>query len=277
MPTSFVLVSKHTGGKGIAFGKIAESDDFRSGLRMYDENDHRINGVNARPSTINLSPTSEKEYGSIRYDIGGSSTSGMPSQDGFVVTFYWDNAGRWDTQLYLPNNDAPTTATPKYRCKANNSDWGNWHSLGEKEGITVGMTDNKNFQVTTTYSAIKITLDTTIYKKSSASGMFVFEDNGVTIKRTGRYLLSGNIMASSSDTNQTLLGRIYKISGSSNTAVSEGYIPVPKNGFFTIALTPIIVSLASGDKIFLGIGGSRTGEISVAGGKRFTYLTITEL
>lgn len=52
LPTSFVLVSKRTGGKGITFGAIAEQDDLHSHLDSYFHKDLFLDGSSLKPNII---------------------------------------------------------------------------------------------------------------------------------------------------------------------------------------------------------------------------------
>ena len=52
LPTSFVLISKRTGGKGITFGAIAEQDNFHNYLDSYFHKDLFLDGSSLKPNII---------------------------------------------------------------------------------------------------------------------------------------------------------------------------------------------------------------------------------
>ena len=61
----------------------------------------------------------------MRKDVVTSSMtdSGRPGQDGHLLTMFWDSNGRWDSQLFVSNENPQTV---KVRFKDNTADYGPW-------------------------------------------------------------------------------------------------------------------------------------------------------
>lgn len=96
--------------------------------QLQDTNGHRVNGFNGRLTSLNFSKTAN-EYATTREDLLTGSVTDMSDKpgDGFVKTFYWDNSGTYDTQIYIPNN---STSTIRMRNKDGGSSWGSWNMIG---------------------------------------------------------------------------------------------------------------------------------------------------
>lgn len=75
-----------------------------------------------RPSSLdNLTRTYANSRVHMRLDIVSSSVSNSPFDgDGYLLTFFWDSDGLWDTQVFFPNGGG----TPAIRKRRNNSTWG---------------------------------------------------------------------------------------------------------------------------------------------------------
>ena len=76
----------------------------------------------------NIVPKDASEYGGMRKDVGTSSMtdSGHPGQDGHLLTMFWDNSGRYDSQFFVSNDNPPTV---KARSKASGEDYGGWTDI----------------------------------------------------------------------------------------------------------------------------------------------------
>lgn len=87
--------------------------------------DEYVGAGGTRLTSGNIVPKDASEYGGIRKDIVSDSMtdSGRPGQDGHLLTMFWDNAGRYDSQFFVSNNNPLTV---KARVKANGTDYGNW-------------------------------------------------------------------------------------------------------------------------------------------------------
>lgn len=103
--------------------------------KLYDFNGHGINLFNGRVSSINFDKT-ESEYGTKRFDLLTSAVTDLEDDpgDGFIETYYWDNSGKWDTQLYIPNGD---TGKIKIRARGNQEEWLSWRTLIDSNGGTI--------------------------------------------------------------------------------------------------------------------------------------------
>lgn len=88
-----------------------------------------------RLTSGNIVPKDASEYGGMRKDVVTSSMtdSGHPGQDGHLLTMFWDNSGRHDSQLFVSNEKQPTTV--KVRVKANEADYGPWVDLITSQNI----------------------------------------------------------------------------------------------------------------------------------------------
>ena len=65
------------------------------------------------------------QYGTMRADLATSSmTTGKPPSDGYVQTYFWDNSGQYDSQLFIPNNINGRLALRAYN--VGSSAWGDW-------------------------------------------------------------------------------------------------------------------------------------------------------
>ena len=97
--------------------------------------DEYVGAGGTRPTSGNLVPKDTSEYGGMRKDVITSSMtdSGNPGQDGHLLTMFWDNSGRHDSQLFVSNEKQPTTV--KVRVKANEADYGPWVDLITSQNI----------------------------------------------------------------------------------------------------------------------------------------------
>lgn len=274
LPTSFVLVSKRAGGKGIAFGKIAESDNFECALPIIDRNGHKVNEFNGRNSNMDYTKTSS-EYGTKRTDIVYSGSTSRPNTDGFIETYFWDNSGTYDTQVFFPNNG---TATPKYRSKGGGSSWGNWQSLGKKELVCARLSSHTNITISSTYTDYKVALSNTSYIATNTYELT--SDGGIKIKVAGTYLINANIVLYASVITD-LISMITrkKASDSSTVQVFCGYTRGDvANTWHTLSFSEFPLTVEANDIIYLNVQTSNTCTVKVAGtNSRFTYMTIKEI
>ena len=274
LPTSFVLVSKRNGGKGIAFGKIAESDNFECALSIIDRNGHKVNEFNGRNSNMDYTKTSS-EYGTKRTDIVYSGSTSRPNTDGFTETYFWDNSGTYDTQVFFPNNG---TATPKYRSKGGGSSWGNWQSLGKKELVCARLSSHTDITISSTYTNYKVALSNTSYIATNTYELT--SDGGIKIKVAGTYLINANIVLYASVITD-LISMITrkKASDSSTVQVFCGYTRGDvANTWHTLSFSEFPLTVEANDIIYLNVQTSNTCTVKVAGtNSRFTYMTIKDI
>lgn len=65
-----------------------------------------------------------------RLDISSDTmTTNKPAGDGFINTYSWDNTGKYDTQLYIPNASTVNGGRPQIRFNDNKDTWTSWKSL----------------------------------------------------------------------------------------------------------------------------------------------------
>lgn len=87
--------------------------------------DEYVGAGGTRPTSGNIKPKDATEYGGMRKDVVTSSMtdSGIPNADGHLLTMFWDNSGRYDSQVFVSESNPPAV---KVRAKANNTDYGSW-------------------------------------------------------------------------------------------------------------------------------------------------------
>ena len=108
--------------------------------------DEYVGAGGTRPTSGNIVPKDASEYGGMRKDVATSSmtNSGIPGYDGHLLTMFWDNAGRYDSQFFVSNNNPPAV---KVRTKANATDYGTWTDIITSNNIgsqTVANADRAN-------------------------------------------------------------------------------------------------------------------------------------
>ena len=66
-----------------------------------------------------------------RLDISSNSmTTGKPVADGYINSYFWDNNGSWDTQIYVPNSSTGDSGGHlQIRYKNNSANWTAWENL----------------------------------------------------------------------------------------------------------------------------------------------------
>ena len=83
---------------------------------------HWLEASQGRLADLNFSHIYTNDKVHMRLDIASSTLVSNPfSNDGYVLTFMWDNSGAYDTQIYIPDG---ANGIPKMR-KRLNSTWGN--------------------------------------------------------------------------------------------------------------------------------------------------------
>ena len=90
--------------------------------------DEYVGAGGTRPTSGNIVPKDASEYGGMRKDVVTDSMtdSGRPGYDGHLLTMFWDNRGRYDSQFFVSNN---SPLTVKVRTKANATDYGTWTDI----------------------------------------------------------------------------------------------------------------------------------------------------
>lgn len=97
--------------------------------------DEYVGAGGTRPTSGNIIPKDATEYGGMRKDVVTSSMtdSGRPGQDGHLLTMFWDNSGRNDSQVFVSNEKQPLAV--KVRAKANDADYGPWVDIITSQNI----------------------------------------------------------------------------------------------------------------------------------------------
>ena len=108
--------------------------------------DEYVGAGGTRPTSGNIKPKDATEYGGMRKDVATSSMtdSGIPGYDGHLLTMFWDNGGRYDSQFFVSNNNPPIV---KVRAKVNKTDYGTWTDIITSNNIgsqTVANADKAN-------------------------------------------------------------------------------------------------------------------------------------
>ena len=96
--------------------------------------DEYVGAGGTRLTSGNIVPKDASEYGGMRKDIVTDSMtdSGRPGSDGHLLTMFWDNSARWDTQFFV-SNESPLTV--KARTKAKGTDYGPWKDIITSDNI----------------------------------------------------------------------------------------------------------------------------------------------
>ena len=96
--------------------------------------DEYVGAGGTRLTSGNIKPKDSSEFGGMRKDVVTSSMtdSGNPGQDGHLLTMFWDNAGRWDSQFFVSNSNPPVL---KSRGKGNKTDYGAWTDVITSDNI----------------------------------------------------------------------------------------------------------------------------------------------
>ena len=96
--------------------------------------DEYVGAGGTRLTSGNIVPKDSSEYGGMRKDVVTDSMtdSGRPGTDGHLLTMFWDNPGRYDSQFFVSNN---SPLTVKARTKANGADYGPWTDIITSDNI----------------------------------------------------------------------------------------------------------------------------------------------
>lgn len=184
--------------------------------------DEYVGAGGTRPTSGNIKPKDATEYGGMRKDVVTSSMtdSGRPSMDGHLLTMFWDNTGRYDSQFFVSNDNPPVL---KARGKENASDYGPWvdvitgNNAGRKlvlQGDTVSSNSyqdaNPKLEFKNNEGSQNISLTFTDFDAVQAPASLTLNGNqgneyfiAPNIKATGKFYgnLSGNASTATSATN----------------------------------------------------------------------------
>lgn len=109
--------------------------------------DEYVGAGGTRLTSGDIVPKDASEYGGMRKDVVTSSMtdSGRQGQDGHLLTMFWDNTGRWDSQLFV---SVENPLTVKARFKDNTAEYGPWvdvitsNNIGSQTVASAGTADS---------------------------------------------------------------------------------------------------------------------------------------
>ena len=108
--------------------------------------DEYVGAGGTRLTSLNIVPKDASEYGGMRKDIVTNlvTDGSYQGRDGHLLTMFWDNAGRYDSQLFISYT---TPIAVKVRTKEDKTDYKPWVDLITSESIgsqTVANADKAN-------------------------------------------------------------------------------------------------------------------------------------
>lgn len=117
--------------------------------------DEYIGAGGTRLTSLNIVPKDASEYGGMRKDIAPASVTddNPPGANGHLLTMFWDNAARYDNQLFIAGT------TVKVRRKANETDYEPWVDIITSNNIgsqTVANAKTAN-KIVTNYTSVNLT------------------------------------------------------------------------------------------------------------------------
>lgn len=139
-----IFVRAKNNGTWTSWVRVAKAGEIPTSLPANGGTAQYSNVLNAwtktRQSAGNISPKDANEYGTIKWHIASSSMTdaGHTLGDGFLVTFFWDNSGRYDSQLFIPNGSTVNIAVRYYENKA----WTAWKKLAYSSDIPTSLPAN---------------------------------------------------------------------------------------------------------------------------------------
>lgn len=105
-----------------ASGNITSNNTVKSNIVQAS----RMLSNEGRIASANLNHTYTEGYIGEKLNIASSAmTTGKPAGDGYIKTFFWDNSGAYDFQLFMHNNN-PSLPPMQYR-QRQASNWGAWY------------------------------------------------------------------------------------------------------------------------------------------------------
>lgn len=194
----------------------------------------------------------------------GHNLENTPSADlnlGHLISIPRHDAEGYTKQVFFPysTNDI-------YLRSCEDGTWTEWRSLTEKNIMTVGIKENKNITISTTWSYSQLVcneVQTRIGKK------LTLENGAIKIgKGVKRVRVNANAM-----TNGIANHQIINIALNGTNKATGYYRGTATGSFGVVSLSPIILDVVEGDIIGLTYGAGATGTLVIAGGT-CTYLTV---
>lgn len=110
--------------------KTSELENDSNFITLADEINAKYLKGNGRITSSDIDHIYTDNIVHQRLDISSSSmTTNKPAGDGFINTYSWDSAGKYDTQLYIPNGSTINGGRPQIRFNDNKDTWTSWKSL----------------------------------------------------------------------------------------------------------------------------------------------------
>lgn len=110
--------------------KISELENDSNFITSSDEINAKYLKGNGRITSSDIDHIYTDNIVHQRLDIScNSMTTNKPAGDGFINTYSWDNIGKYDTQLYIPNGSTVNGGRPQIRFNDNKDTWTSWKSL----------------------------------------------------------------------------------------------------------------------------------------------------
>ena len=97
-----------------------------NGAVISNTNRTKLESINGRITNANISHTYENNRAHMQLLQASGSMTNKPAADGYILHCSWDNAGKYNGQLYLPNSNANIPV--QFRGCANGT-WGEWENL----------------------------------------------------------------------------------------------------------------------------------------------------
>ena len=124
--TNFIgnVTGNVSGSSGSCTGKSAKSSFL----------DEYVGAGGTRLTSLNIVPKDSSEYGGMRKDVVTNSVTdgSRPSRDGHLLTMFWDNSCRYDSQFFISDSNPPVL---KSRGKGNKTDYGSWIDIITSDNI----------------------------------------------------------------------------------------------------------------------------------------------
>lgn len=243
---------------------------------------------NGRISSANLTHQYPEDKVSKKLNISSSSMStGKPASDGFIETYFWDNSGQYDTQLFLSNSDGNR---PSVRTRGGGDNWsGSWRELAWKSDVptkTSDLTNDSNFMVsdfiTVCNNATQTIKGNNTAVKYNLNTVLASSGNKLTFNSTNHEVVVGSGV---SYVEASCLAYVFTRGASSNNIIY-----IYKNGsqvarynhnitgdYESMTLPPIIIPVQEGDKISMYIrssAGTNTNVVWSGSNDGQDYLTV---
>lgn len=98
---------------------------FNGNEEMGDIKPNSIVSKYGRLTSPNFDHQNPDNKPSMRFDMGSSSMTSMGPGDGYIHTYFWDNNGAYDTQLFIPNS----AGNLKLRARQGGNWQNNWNII----------------------------------------------------------------------------------------------------------------------------------------------------